>query len=546
MSVFLAALLALAQQPAAAAQQPTAPATATLRGHVTGADNGRPLRKAQVRIMAGEIRENRLAITDADGRYEFKEVKAGRYTISASKTSYVSLSYGQTRPFETGTPLEIKDGQTVERVDITLPRGGVMMGRILDEFGEPLSDVQVAAMRYQFMQGRRQLTNAGRFASSDDMGEFRLYGLQPGQYYLQATWRANRPVGTVEADQTAYAPTFFPGVPDAAQAQRFTIGIGQELSDLVMSLKPVKATHVTGTVLTSEGRPMTGMLMVMQMTNGGFAGSTGSSIRPDGTFELNGLAPGDYTLRAMSNLGNPTGPDSESATLKITVTGEDIKDLQLVAVKPSLVRGRLIVDPAAAQRLQTTALAITMFPLEQQMMMMGGLVPGKVTDDFTFELRSAPGKYRVGSINMPQGFSIRAVRLGEADVTDSGFEIKPNEEVTGLEVELTNRITTIVGVVTNPRGEPSKDYSAIVFAQDSEQWTATSRYRSSGRPDQDGRYRIAGLPPGRYYIVAVDHLEPGQASDPEFLERIRGKATTFSLSEGETKSIDLKLNSSSM
>jgi hypothetical protein len=247
----------------------------------------------------------------------------------------------------------------------------------------------------------------------------------------------------------------------------------------------------------------------------------------------------------MANFGGPARPDSESATVKITVTGEDIKDLQLVAVKPSLVRGRLIVDPAAAQRLQTTALAITMLPLEQQMMMMGGMMPGKVTDDFTIELRSAPGKYRVGSINMPLGFSIRAVRLGAADVTDSGVEIKPNEELTGLEVELTNRITTIVGLVTNPRGEPSKDYSAIVFAQDSEQWTANSRYRSSGRPDQDGRYRIANLPPGRYYIVAVDHLEPGQASDPEFLERVRGKATAFSLSEGETKSIDLKLNSSS-
>ena len=186
-----------------------------------------------------------------------------------------------------------------------------------------------------------------------------------------------------------------------------------------------------------------------------------------------------------------------------------------------------------------------MVPLEQQMMMMVGLMPGRVADDFTFELRSAPGKYRVGSMNMPVGFSIRAVRLGAADVTDSGVEVKPNEELTGLEVELTNRITTIAGVVTNARGEAAKDYSAIVFAQDREQWTATSRYRSSGRPDQDGRYRITSLPPGRYYIVAIDHLEPGQASDPEFLERIHGKATAFSLSEGETKSIDLKLNSSS-
>ena len=543
MSVLLAALLAIAQQPSATAPQPPVPATATLRGHVTGTDTGQPLRKAQVRIVAGEIRENRVATTDADGRYEFKNVKAGRYTISASRNSYVSLSYGQTRPFEAGTPLDIRDGQTVEHVDFSLPRGAVIMGRILDEFGEPLSDVQVSAMRYQFMQGRRQLVNAGRTATSDDTGEFRMYGIQPGQYYLQATWHANMPFGAGSPNETAYPLTFFPGVTDPTLARRFTIGIGQELRDVVMSLNPVKATHVTGTVVTSQGRPMAGVLMVMRMSNGGFSGGSGTSIRPDGGFELKGLAPGDYTLRAMANPGGAAGPESESAIVKITVTGEDINDLQLVAVKPSPVRGQIVID--AAQQLQTTALAITMVPLDQQQMMMGGLAPGKVAEDFTFELRSAPGKYRVGSINMPQGFSIRTVRLGATDVTDSGFEIKPNEELSGLEVELTSRVTTVAGAVTNARGEPAKDYYAIVFAQDREQWTPSSRYQRSARPDQDGRYKLTGLPAGRYFIVAVDHVEPGEGSDPEFLERIRAKAMAFSLSEGETKSIDLKLNSSS-
>src|SRR5437867_5256590 len=259
-------------------------ATATLRGHVIGGDTGQPLRRALVRIVATQ--ENRVATTDAEGRYEFRNVKPGRYTISASRNSYVTMSYGQTRPFEPGTPLEIKDGQTVERLDFNLPRAGVITGRILDEFGEPLPGVQVSAMRYQFMQGRRQLVNTGRMASSDDLGDFRLYGLQPGQYYLQATWRSNMPPGGGRPDQTAYAPTYFPGVTDAARAQRFTIGIGQELNDLVMSMRPVKATRVTGTVVTSQGRPMAGMLMVMQMSNGGFSGSTGTSMGPDGSFIL--------------------------------------------------------------------------------------------------------------------------------------------------------------------------------------------------------------------------------------------------------------------
>ena len=119
--------------------------TAVIRGHVFDAGSGRPLRKAQVRVFAPELRENRLATTDANGAYEIKDLVAGRYQLNASKGSFVQLQYGQSRPFEPGKPLEIANGQTIEKVDFSLPRGGIITGRILDEFGEPASDVQVMA-----------------------------------------------------------------------------------------------------------------------------------------------------------------------------------------------------------------------------------------------------------------------------------------------------------------------------------------------------------------------------------------------------------------
>src|SRR5690349_21186575 len=143
--------------------QPAKPAgSAILRGRVVALDSGQPLRKAQVRILAGELRENRVTSTDGDGRYEFKEVIPGRYNVSASKGSYVALQYGQQRPFEPGKPLEILANQTVEKVDFALPRGGIITGRILDEFGEPLSDVMVSMQRYQNVGGQRRLVPAGR------------------------------------------------------------------------------------------------------------------------------------------------------------------------------------------------------------------------------------------------------------------------------------------------------------------------------------------------------------------------------------------------
>jgi hypothetical protein len=134
--------------------------------------------------------------------------------------------------------------------------------------------------------------------------------------------------------------------------------------------------------------------------------------------------------------------------------------------------------------------------------------------------------------------------LNGVDVTD-GVDVKPNEDVSGLEVELTNKLTTISGLVTNARGEAVKDYSAIAFSQDREQWRDTTRYHGSGRPDQDGRFKITALPPGDYYIIAIDKIEPGESSDPDFLETVRSKATAVSIREGDSRTVDLKLSTTS-
>src|SRR5688572_19006698 len=175
----------------AAAAVPTG--TARIRGRVVAADNGAPLRRAQVRISAAELRVNRSATTDADGRYEFAELPAGRYNVNVSRSGYVSLSFGQQRPFEQGRPLDLGAAQQADRIDFALPRGAVIAGRITDELGEPLAGVRVQAMRYQYLpNGRRQLTpvgGAGMFGGpvSNDLGEFRLYSLMPGTYVVSAT-----------------------------------------------------------------------------------------------------------------------------------------------------------------------------------------------------------------------------------------------------------------------------------------------------------------------------------------------------------------------
>src|SRR5438552_11475950 len=142
------------QRPAGDAAPP-ATGTSRIRGRVIAGDTGRPLRRVNVRVTAPELREMRSVSTDADGRYEFKDLPAGRYMVTATKNGYVQISYGQTRPNEGGKPLQLNEAQTVERIDFALPRGAVIAGRVIDEYGEPVANATVQALQFRFMNGVR-------------------------------------------------------------------------------------------------------------------------------------------------------------------------------------------------------------------------------------------------------------------------------------------------------------------------------------------------------------------------------------------------------
>jgi uncharacterized protein (DUF2141 family) len=137
--------------------------------------------------LPARFRENRTTTTDESGVYEFKELRAGRYTVSASKGSYVGVSYGQQRPTDAPKLLEIAE-QPARRAcrPLAAPRqrGSRPCGRRVRRTGVR---GQIATERYQFMQGQRRLVPAGRTVTTNDIGEFRLFGIPPGQYYLTAT-----------------------------------------------------------------------------------------------------------------------------------------------------------------------------------------------------------------------------------------------------------------------------------------------------------------------------------------------------------------------
>jgi hypothetical protein len=241
-----------------------------------------------------------------------------------------------------------------------------------------------------------------------------------------------------------------------------------------------------------------------------------AQIKADGSFVVSGLAPGRYMLQVR---GMAVGGDAEAAYLDLTVNGEDINGVKLVATKPSAVTGRVLVDPAAASALRPSTITLGLQSVEPDMFMFG-LAPGKVADDLTFEIKAAPGRARIGLFGQSPGWAIRSVRYRGADVTDSGIEFRPNEDVADVEVELTNRLSSLSGLVANSKGETLTDYSIVVFPNDRDKWTPNSRYMRTARPDQDGRYKVNGLPPGEYRVIALDYVDQNEWSSPEFLEGI--------------------------
>jgi len=174
--------------------------------------------------------------------------------------------------------------------------------------------------------------------------------------------------------------------------------------------------------------------------------------------------------------------------------------------------------------------------------MFGG---SSVKDTGAFEVEGLVGRRVFRVANPPKGWILKEVRLNGEDVTDTGLEFKPGEDVTGLEIELTSKTTSINGFVTDDRGQALKDYTVVVFAEDKTKWTMPmTRWTSSSRPDQEGRFKVNNLPPGAYYAIAVEYVAQGEWSDPEWLARATKKATRFTLDAGSAKVLDLKISGS--
>ena len=509
--------------------------TAGISGRVLTRSPRAPLSEAVVFARAENgAQAGEWAVTDADGQYALSGLLAGRYTLTARKGGYVTLQFGQTRAFEQGTPLQLEAGETLRGIDLQLPRGGVMTGRVLDQHGQPAVGAAVSAQRYQFALGRWDLVSAGSGDRTDDRGVYRLYGLPPGDYYVEA--RAARLYGR----STTRGPTYYPAAPDLGSAQRVSLSLGAEVVGLDVVLTQVDTARVSGLVVDAAGRPQVRARSVSLLGRNppGPAGG-GGTIRADGSFTIEAVPPGEYVLYASSPASE--GP-VEFAVANLTTMGDDLEHIVLRTTTGATATGTLVFDTSVPGPFAPSDLQLFTMPLGFVDVPVGRGI-GWVNPDWSFEIRGMGDAQLIRLLGLPDGWVLDSVLLNGRNITDQPVHLPAGRATDGFRIVVTNRTTRLLGTVVDLEGRPVTDCTVVIFAADATRWQFPSRFVHAVRPDQHGNIDVPDLPTERYLAFAATGIPEGAWTDTRFLEQIRPTTTGFTLGAGETHSISITVRS---
>lgn len=534
--VLVAALAQATQPPPPPRDRPasvSAPPGAQISGRVVMPDN-QPLRRAVVRLTSTALAAPRSVRTDLEGRYAFGKLPAGRFTLKASKAGYLALEYGQRRPFEAGRRLELRGAEHLRNVDVILPKAAAINGVVLDDSGDPAAQMWVVAARAAFRDGRRQLLG-GVTTVTNDVGEFRLAGLAPGDYYVIAKERDMRVSDTAD-DRIGFETTFHPGTAVASDAQPVRVALGQEVVNLGLTMIAARTSTITGRVVDTSGSPVLplrvslGETFASPITGGNIVG--GGMSGADGRFKIFGVRPGRWILIASRST-------DENAASAVEIGAGETREVTLVLGPGGTLAGRIVDDAGlslAADALSGIELRLAIAHETQ----LRGYSTTRPKADGAFEWKSLLASTLVRPVRLPDGFWLKAIKRGDVEITDTPVDVAHGAAVSDVTIVLAKQAATLSGTVTND-GKPESDYTVVLFPEGQQSGAALARLVRAERPDHRGSFRITNLPPGAWLAVAVDYVEDGQWLDPAYLESLRPAVTRLALEPAEQKTLDLPL-----
>ena len=516
--------------------------TARLGGRVMGPSG--PLDCAEVLLTQAGAVAMRTAATDAAGRFTFDRLAAGIYTLQAGGFGYAQggLGYAQHTYGETaqrpGRLLTLREGETRNDLTLTVSPAPLISGVVYDEYGEPVERVSVGALEVRHEDGYDVARFAeGLGAITDDRGAFRVAAGRPGSYILRIDPRDPE----TEPDRAIMA-LFYPGTPDAAQAERIRVGSVGDVVGLQVSLRPQAGAQVSGSALRSNGQPLAGSVRLVTNKRAGtlIMPPRSATVDSQGGFRFNGVPPGDYVVQAHGS-----GATGDFGLDYVQTVAGDVSSVSLIARPRATIEGRLVIEgPQDTPRAPFAVVAVNTDPdyLTRNAAPMQLVVnaDGSVRGDgligsTRFILEAAPAGWYLKSVNI-EGIDATRVPF------DFGATGRPYRNV---EVVVSNASGSIAGRASDRRGAPVRDYAVTVFSVDSADWFGSSNRLRLARADVDGGFHVSGLPPGDYWVAAASRLDPSSLTggwrQPEVLARLMPSAQRVTVTESQTVNATIRI-----
>jgi hypothetical protein len=535
--------LLLAGVSAAQVSPSAKPSLGSVSGQVVQEPGGMPLRKALVSLISTteavfmngrEPQQNPYAaVTDAEGHFRIERLQPGDYRVTLERNGFIATNR-RSRPYSS-TSLSVSPGQEISGLLFRMFPAGVIQGKILDEDGDPVPNVNVFAVS-------PTTSGAPMNGTTNDLGEYRIAGLSSGEYFVRAE-NGRRPVmSSLKPDEgRIYAPTFYPGTVDRSQATKITVHPGDEASANfnLVSTGTFKVrgsvSGISGLKQQSGSQPGNAMVILQSAENWAEQQFQGA-ILPNGTFEVNGVLSGSYRARVIAPSAGNWEPIRTGQIVE--VRGGDVEGLQLSPEPPSQIHGRFRMDTNSSQSPDWTQLNVQIDPDERDES--DGPVVGKVAKDGSFNVRVPSATYHVvvtsnSNTEAWRDFIVEQVILNGKDVGDSGFSIAGG--VVSLEIVASAQGGAIEGNVVEEDGKPVPDVP-VVCIPDTSRRKRHDIYQQA-QTDRQGHFSLRGLNPGEYQVFTLDD-DPGDITDPAFVSSHAALGKGVKLDPGERKQIVLR------
>jgi protocatechuate 3,4-dioxygenase beta subunit len=532
--------------PATAEPEPVKPEErCTIEGTVFNSATGEPLRKANLTLRRadpspGGMSMSYAAVSDAAGRFTIRDIEPGRYRLGVERAGFVSQQYGAKTPSSAGTVLTLEKSQKMSDLAFKLTPQGVITGRVVDDDGDPVPNVNLMVMRRTYFRGKRQWAPANG-SSTNDLGEYRIHSLAPGRYLLSATYRPGRFMmePTQGGAAEGYAPTYYPSASSPDAAAPIDVTAGSQLRGIDIRLQKTKTVQIRGRVLNAAGKGVRRTMLTLQPkgdTALGFMDRNMSQPFNDkGEFIMSNVTPGSYILMATVN------EDGKmlSARIPLDVGASSIEDITLQPTPGLDIAGHVKIEGVEPEN-RITNMRVMLQPKGSMMYGGPGAQGGQIKDDKTFALTNVqPELYDVRVFGAPDGGYVQSIRAGDVEVMDSGLDLTNGAAPGEMTIVIAMAAGQISGTVQNEKLEPAAGANVVLIPEGARR--ENDRWYQMTSTDQYGNYTLKNVTPGDFRIFAFDNVEYGAYQDPEWLKPFESKGEKISIKENAKESVQLKL-----